>query len=68
LHKAAGEGKLNVVIFLCEKARVDPKVRNSTLQTPVDLALESGWNEIAEWINNFIAVKYFVKEYELILC
>jgi hypothetical protein len=57
-----------VVIFLCEKARVDPKVRNSTLQTPVDLALESGWNEIAEWINNFIAVKYFLKEYELILC
>jgi hypothetical protein len=56
LHKAAGEGKLSVVMFLCEKARVDPKVRNSTLQTPADLAVEAGYNETAEWINNFITV------------
>lgn len=57
MHKAASEGKLDVCKYFCDTLSVDPNLRNSTLQTAIDLAVEGFYTETANYLSAHIQTK-----------
>lgn len=55
LHLAASEGHLDVVKFLLEKCKVLPTPMDRWKRTPIDDAVEFGYEEVAECIREFAA-------------
>jgi ankyrin repeat protein len=52
LHKAAAEGRLEVCKYLIGELGVDPKLRNATLQTACDLAIENDQPTVSEYLSS----------------
>jgi ankyrin repeat protein len=55
LHKAAAEGRMDICKYLVLEMHTDPNVRNATLQTPGDLAIESDQVQVAEFLSHWSA-------------
>jgi ankyrin repeat protein len=52
LHKAAEHGHLPVVQWLCEQGGVAAHKMNDMMATPLDLAVWSGHDVVADWLQN----------------